>query len=600
MAAANVSLPAKRPIAIAGPISDGIAVVFAPVVALVLMELAWRFAGVSDDRIYTLVFGVIVTGHHMPGWLRAWGDPGIYARHKARLIVSAFAIPAMVILPAAYGLGVLALAVTAIFDLWHTSMQQHGFARIYSGKAGDTDRAAARRELVSIVVWYTTVVAWSDAWTMGIASALHDAGLRVFDGMSVSMWAAIKAALIVASVALLVLYVKHAVVVWREKRVFALHKHLLHAVMLGVALWSYRAGSWYRAQAVQNLFHAFQYFFMVWIFSHLAIARGAQKPGPFSRVLFGRSWGVLLFGALVVGYGVASFFVPDVVRGVVKDETRVLEIAASIVAASLLLHFYVDSFIWKVREGDVKKALAIDGASAAVRTDPQWKGALHAAAYFGVPILLVALVGTSKRADAAADAAWTMHAPELFPRSGMALRTRGEQELALGKHAEARATLERALAVAPTLAGPAASLAALDESEGRRADAVLHLESAVRAEPADARLRLAYGVALAEAGRPAEAEDALRAAIALAPKRPEPRIALGVLLRKVGRLDESLAAIRTAGAVVPESPQVAVETALTLAAMGDRDGALATTRAFLVRHPTHGGVRQLQATIESR
>src|SRR5262245_50943604 len=94
--------------AIGGPLSDAAWVIFCPILALLAMQAAWRWSGRSDFAIYAALFALIVTGHHMPGWLRAFGEPAVYERHKARLWVSLAAIPLLVIVPTVFGMGALA------------------------------------------------------------------------------------------------------------------------------------------------------------------------------------------------------------------------------------------------------------------------------------------------------------------------------------------------------------------------------------------------------------------------------------------------------------------------------------------------------------
>jgi hypothetical protein len=107
---------------IAGRLSDNFWIIFCPVLALVSMQAVWKWSGLSDLAIFSILFGLVVTGHHMPGWNRAFGEPEVYARHKGRLWVSVFAIPALVILPTWFGLGAVALTIAATFDLWHVAM----------------------------------------------------------------------------------------------------------------------------------------------------------------------------------------------------------------------------------------------------------------------------------------------------------------------------------------------------------------------------------------------------------------------------------------------------------------------------------------------
>ncbi|HEY6065393.1 MAG TPA: hypothetical protein VIY96_04515, partial [Thermoanaerobaculia bacterium] len=387
---------------IAGRFSDNFWIILCPIVALVLMQAVWKWSGLSDLAIFSILFGLIVTGHHMPGWIRAFGEPEVYQRHKGRLWVSLFAIPALVILPTWFGLGAVALTIAATFDLWHVAMQQHGFGRIYAAKAGDRDWRSARLDLACALVWYSTVVAWSDSWMQAIARAFRKAGLPVFDLLTPRSWQVVRWTLLGVSAALAAAYVANAVRLRRAHGISTPQKHVLHAVAFAVLIWSYQAPSWYRANSVQNLFHAMQYFFMVWIYGNLSIRRDSTRPGSFYRALFGRRRGVLIFAALVGLYGLGAIALSSSgYRLTGADAERTAQVIGSIGIASLLLHFYVDSFIWKVRSKEVRKALAIrDDApapAAAAAAIPQWRGALHALAYFGVPILLVALLGARSR-----------------------------------------------------------------------------------------------------------------------------------------------------------------------------------------------------------
>lgn len=144
------------------PVADGFWIIGSPLVALAAMGALWRWSGASDLAVYSILFGFIVTGHHLPGWFRAFGEPAVYQRFKARLWVSVLAVPALVILPTAFGLGAVALTVAALFDLWHVAVQQHGFGRIYAAKAGDAAAASAKLDLACVLTWYATAVAWSD------------------------------------------------------------------------------------------------------------------------------------------------------------------------------------------------------------------------------------------------------------------------------------------------------------------------------------------------------------------------------------------------------------------------------------------------------
>ena len=352
-------------------------------VALLVMAALWAWSGLSDLAIFAVLFGLVVTGHHLPGWFRAFGEPAVYGRYAARLWTSLLAVPALIILPTALGLGAVALTVAALFDLWHVAMQQHGFGRIYAAKRGDTSARSARLDLACVLVWYGTAVAWSDPWMQGIARIFRKAGIPVFDLLTPAGWRWVKGALLVLSLLLLAAYVTRSWALWKKDGIAMPQKHWLHALAFSVIVLSYQFPSWYRAQSVQNLFHALQYFFIVWIYGHLSIRREPARPTAFYKALFRSRRGLLLFGACIAVYGaLAMMLSASGYRLTGVDAERSAQVIGSIGLASLLLHFYVDSFIWKVRSKPVRTALGIadakpapGSATVSVLREPAWRGA---------------------------------------------------------------------------------------------------------------------------------------------------------------------------------------------------------------------------------
>jgi Tfp pilus assembly protein PilF len=592
---------------VSGRASDAFWILMSPVVALAVMAGLWKWSGLSDMAIFSVLFGFIVTGHHMPGWLRAFGEPAVYQRYKARLWVSLIAIPALVILPAYYGLGAVSLTIAAAFDLWHVAMQQHGFGRIYAAKAGDVSRRSARLDLVCTLTWYGTVVVWSDSWMEGISRALRKAGLPLFDTLTPRDWSAVKWALLAVSLALAAAYVANAVALHR-RGIATPQKHLVHLVAFAVLIYSYQFASWYRAQSVQNLFHALQYFFLVWVYGHFAIARNPERPRGFYRALFERKRGIFLFGGLVALYGTGAFLLlSSGYRLTGADAERTVQIIGSIALTSLLLHFYVDSFIWKVRSKDVQTALAIGqgrGAGDGPPSSPppvktgRVPDALHAVAYFGIPILLVVVVGARSRgAPPRAEIDSVAHEAELFPRSAYAHFSYGKAALDRKDTRTARSELSEAVRLAPSFQGPARLLADLDVKEQDTAAEIEHAQAAVRAEPADAELRFLLANALAREKRFADSEEQYRDAIRLRPRYAGAFENLGVLYKWQNRLDEAVPIFRRAHELDPNLSPAACDLAGALATQGDIQGALDVLTRYRQAHPEDRAAADLQTAI---
>lgn len=573
------------------------------------MESVWKLSGLSDMTIFSILFGLIVTGHHMPGWIRAFGEPAVYEKHKARLWVSLFSIPPLVILPAALGLGAVGLTIAAAFDLWHVAMQQHGFGRIYAAKAGDTAWRSARLDLVCVLTWYGTVVAWSDSWMEGIARSFRKAGLPLFDLLTPRSWTAVKWALLVVSLVLAFAYAANALSLWRAQRISTPNKHWLHLAAFAVLIWSYQFPSWYRAQSVQNLFHASQYFFMVWIYGNLSIRRDAAKPRALYRALFRDRRGVLIFAGMIALYGTGAYLLySSGYRLLGADAERNVQIVGSIGLTSLLLHFYVDSFIWKVRSKEVRTALAIrdqEGGpiapSAPISASARnLRGALHALAYFGVPILAVVLIGAGRRnASRAQERNSIAHEVELFGRSAYGHFNFGKAAMEAGEPGRARAEFSTALTLAPTFEGPARLLADLDQKEGNRKAEIEHARAAVRAEPKDGDLHYLLATALARERHFEEAEAEYSQAIRLRPNYAGPYENLGVLYKWQGRLDKAIPLFRRAHELDPDYSAAACDLAGALATLGQTQAALNVLDRYRGKHPQDQVAADLERAIRS-
>jgi tetratricopeptide (TPR) repeat protein len=595
---------------LSGRFFDNFWIILSPVVALLVMAAAWRWSGLSDLAVFSILFGLIVTGHHMPGWIRAFGEPAVYEKHKTRLWVSLAAVPVLVVLPAMFGLGVVGLVIAAAFDLWHVAMQQHGFGRIYAAKSGDVARRSARLDLACVLVWYVTVVSWSDSWMEGIARSFRKAGLPIFDLLTPESWAWVKWGLLGISGCLLVAYVINAVALWRAHRIATVNKHLLHAVAFSVLIFTYQYASWYRAQSVQNLFHASQYFFMVWIYGNLSIRRDATRPGRLYRSLFQTRKGTILFSALVALYGIGAYSLfSSGYRLVGGDAERTVQVVGSIALTSLLLHFYVDSFIWKVRSKEVRAALAIregepqttappSPVAPASPRSPQLRQAAHAIAYFGIPILLVAIAGAANRnVPPAREIPQMEHETKLFPRSAYGHFNYGKAVLAAGDPVAARREFSRALDLAPTFEGPARNLADLDAREGKREAEIEHARLAVRSEPKNGELRYLFATALGRQRRLDEAEEQYRESIRLRPEFAGGHHGLGVISKWRGNLGAAVPLFRKAAALDPNYSEAWCSLAGALATLGQTDEALAVIERYRERHPEDGVAKDLERAI---
>jgi tetratricopeptide (TPR) repeat protein len=135
---------------------------------------------------------------------------------------------------------------------------------------------------------------------------------------------------------------------------------------------------------------------------------------------------------------------------------------------------------------------------------------------------------------------------EQSPDDPAALLMRGEVLLALGKPAEARPFLERALAADPARERTNFQLATVLEGAGEPEAALEHFAREIELTSTNEIKVLAQlnrSVLFAKLGRTAEAAAALEAALALDPDRPQVYGDLATYYLELGRLDEAAATL---------------------------------------------------------
>ncbi|HEU0276972.1 MAG TPA: tetratricopeptide repeat protein [Rhodanobacteraceae bacterium] len=128
-----------------------------------------------------------------------------------------------------------------------------------------------------------------------------------------------------------------------------------------------------------------------------------------------------------------------------------------------------------------------------------------------------AIVARLEQGDATAAERLARQACGQFPANATLLRLHGVALLTLGRGPEARATLERALRIAPDDPAIVANLASAALATGDAAQAVALLRRAVKTQPGNAALHNNLGNALRAAGDDSAARDAYAAALAVAP-----------------------------------------------------------------------------------
>ena len=324
---------------ILGPWRDGILFIATPLLILPLVLLARRGASLEAMALFVASFGAL--GHHLPGMLRAYGDRELFRRFRVRFVVAPLFLAGACVLAAVRGWSGL-LLVVYVWGIWHGLAQTYGFLRIYDAKARSSAALTCRLDLAMCVAWFLGIVVLSPTRLREIVSLAYRSGLPL---LPESFLGALRTAAALSLALVTVAFLAQA----------ALQAHRgTPPSPLKLALMVSSFGFWWFANVwieslllgvlLFEIFHDVQYLAIVWAFSRQRAARGADLGG-WNRLLFrgGVAW-TGLYVALVFAYGSLNYgalaFEPGVVR----------EALMGLLAASGLLHFYFDGFIWKVRE----------------------------------------------------------------------------------------------------------------------------------------------------------------------------------------------------------------------------------------------------------
>ena len=318
---------------IAGPKQDlllliGLPLLIIPVVAMFLTS------GLTDERsLNAWVFALGAQGHHLPGWLRAYGDRDVFAAHRRRLIGGPVMIIALALVFALADLTVLILAAY-VWGIWHGLMQTYGVARIY-GRFQGASEWVARWDLIVCQVGFVGGV---------IASPLRqhyllDFALRL--GLPIPASATLEGLRVVAILAVVTVGAIWLVIQWQQG-LKGVHPGRLLLIPSSIAFWWFcnlTVTHMLVGLALFEIFHDLQYLSLVWWVGRTRLDQGAG--GHSAAWLYGRGLGsVALYVAACMLYGAMG------APGEAGSDLHRLGIG--LLAASQLLHFYFDGFIWRL------------------------------------------------------------------------------------------------------------------------------------------------------------------------------------------------------------------------------------------------------------
>ncbi len=515
------------------------------------------------EDIYLAVISFASLGHHLPGFMRAYGDRELFDRFRWRFLLAPpliFAL-ALVFTPPTSLARTLDLPWTHLHGLelillawgtWHGLMQTYGFMRIYDIRRGENDRYVARLDHALCLIIFVAGVVFSDTRMFGVASAMWQCGLPIFGPETL---AAVRWMVGLLSAIVVGLYAIHLVGRARQGQPINWVKLLL-AASTG---WFY----WYCGRLSTNLligiamfeiFHAVQYNAIVWIYNRRLLEKAGERFGPLGFLFRDRTTMLGVYLAAIAAYSSIRFVTAhagDRMFSGDVDDARQWLIAAFV--TSSFLHFYYDGFIWKVSERKTQGNLIDVPAPSFDRFVPSF---IHAGKWATLLAIVAMLIGSERMyasGGSVRQQAMLVALTKLTPSvpEAQAIASQLDGAKADENYREGLSALQRgdaAAALAPLRAAvildPQHHLAHI-----QLGDALLALNqpaAAVRAyrraveldNSADVRIALAE--ALLKSHDAAAAEQVLRDGLNAMPDSPELNLTFGILLQANGRAAEAI------------------------------------------------------------
>jgi tetratricopeptide (TPR) repeat protein len=562
---------------------DLILYVGTPLFLLPMFLLAQARWSAQDIYIFVAAFGAM--GHHLPGMIRAYGDRALFRRFRWRFIFAPIFLLSVCV--AFYWWDLKGIILIVFFwGVWHGMMQTYGFCRIYDAKTGSFATLTRRLDFATCAIWFAAAVLLSPQRMTDTLEMYYASG-----GPFIPPWLLHNAQQIVLAIAIAVsvLFLFNFSRMWAEgKRPNPVKLALLATT---IAFW------WYCNNGVTNVlagialfevYHDVQYLSLVWIYNRSRVEKD-NSIGGFMRFVFRRSGSLVgLYVGLVFAYGSLAYFTTRLEIETVK---RVL---TGVVAASGLLHFYYDGFIWKVRDRSTRENLGLAGGNTSAQSRefvPSW--ALHGLKWVGVFVIPLAALWIGQARSKTPEVEQTASIAADLPNSA---RAHWKYGFALHKAERLDEAAEQygvALRLNPKEKEVHFHLGQLLFTQSHLNEARSELEEALRSQPRNGEYHSQYGCVLERLGRKDEAAAQFEAATQAAPRAAVVHYDYGVFLAAENKIDHAIKEFEIALKRQPNHPEAHYQLGHAFYLKGDFENAkrhYEETARLDPKAPVHSGL----------
>ncbi len=349
---ANTTPPSPAPTTseyIVGPAYDCAFFLLPPTFALCLGILIADSGFANTDFLFYdhdvtgsgLLVGILIHAHLFAVFFRSHANAAIRTLHPYRfLLVPVVLYLAMVSSPWV----LISVSVLATFwDVYHSALQTFGFARIYDSKAGNDPRVGRQLD------WYLNQLLYVGPILAGATMMDHVEDFLEYEELGATFFTSIPGfmatnqgyftwSILAGGGGFLAYYVWAQVRLQRQGHDISMQKVYLLVSTGAVSIYTWGFNTFGEAFFIMNLFHALQYFGIVWAFEQ----KNLMKLFRVDQLPFGKPLTLLLFVGITGAYG---FWVEAIDTGI--------EALWAITLVVSIMHFWYDGFVWSVRRKQV-------------------------------------------------------------------------------------------------------------------------------------------------------------------------------------------------------------------------------------------------------
>ena len=498
---------------IISPFSDLFFFIGTPLFCLVTMLPLREFVDSQTIAFYALA--LFATGHHLPGFMRAYGDPELFSTFKEKFVIAPVVVLFVTALAQFNTLHGLFLMVL-VWEVWHLFMQHYGIMRIYDAKNKIFSRLNARLDWAMTLCAFVTVVIYSPEYFHRILDHNQRVGLPF---PSVELTFFLKELLFYFTMTVFAAYLANLVHRTVTGQKISLPKMAVMATTVFIIYYGWiHINDLVIGYAAFAVFHDIQYFAIVWVYNNNLVKR-QERTTKVLRTFFTTRTLPILAAYMLVSFAYGSI---NMMEGFLKSE-QAINVIEIFVITSTILHYYFDGFIWKMKdrknqanlgikaEDGIKRIGARSIQSQLFRFSSYFRETGRQLSYFALPVAGLALFQFYWTADEA-DAREKM--VELFPDLAGAHNNLGVFYSRLGDWDKASGEYRRALELDQGAYEAHKNLGLLYAQQGLLDEAHAHYQQAIDNKPEYVEALNSQGLVFMQRGQVDKAQQRFMEALA--------------------------------------------------------------------------------------